>query len=64
MEQLPRLTLGNPYFCRVRDEHTVLVDKTAKLVELTNNNRVFLARPRRMGKTLLHTTLTELFGSL
>ena len=61
MEQLPRLTLGNPYFCRVRDEHTVLVDKTAKLVELTNNNRVFLARPRRMGKTLLHTTLTELF---
>ena len=61
MEQLPRLTLGNPYFCRVRDEHTVLVDKTAKLVELTNNHKVFLARPRRMGKTLLHTTLTELF---
>ncbi len=61
MEQLPRLTLGNPYFCRVRDEHTVLVDKTAKLVELANNHKVFLARPRRMGKTLLHTTLTELF---
>lgn len=61
MEQLPRLTLGNPYFGRVRDEHTVLVDKTAKLVELANNHKVFLARPRRMGKTLLHTTLTELF---
>ena len=43
------------YFCRIRDEHTILEDKTASLVALRTSHKVFLARPRRMGKALLHT---------
>ncbi len=40
----------------------VVVDKTAKLAELVNQRKVFIARPRRMGKTTLCSMLHELFA--
>lgn len=41
----------------------LFVDKTAKLAALVRNYQaVFIARPRRMGKTLMCSMLYELFA--
>lgn len=48
-------------FNRFREEGFLLVDKTAYLNDLIRESRVFLSRPRRFGKSLLLSTIAELF---
>ena len=60
---LPKIPLGVSDWSKLADKHKnyVFVDKTAKLAELAQNDTVFIARPRRMGKTTLCSMLYELF---
>ncbi len=61
---LPKIPLGVSDWNKLADNHKnyVVVDKTAKLAELAQNDTVFIARPRRMGKTTLCSMLYELFA--
>ena len=59
--ELQPLTICNHDFNDVIDRGTLFVDKTAKLADLVQNQMVFLARPRRMGKSTLLSMLKELF---
>ena len=61
---LPKIPLGVSDWSKLADKHKnyVFVDKTAKLAELAQNDTVFIARPRRMGKTTLCSMLYELFS--
>ena len=61
-EQLPQITIGNSDFLDVRFEGTLFVDKTAKIADLVKIKKVFFARPRRFGKSMLISMLTELFS--
>ena len=59
-----RLPLAIDYFASLRDKGKIYVDKTdliAKMVEI--DAPVFVARPRRFGKSLLCSTLAELFAN-
>ena len=57
-----RIPLANPSFSSIRKEKQIYVDKTDKIVELINSGRyLFLARPRRFGKTLLTSTIATIF---
>lgn len=50
-------------FSALREAKQLYVDKTALIGELiTDRRHVFLARPRRFGKSLLLTTLASLFA--
>ena len=48
-------------FNQLRKEGFLLVDKTARINDLIGECSVFLSRPRRFGKSLLLSTITELF---
>jgi hypothetical protein len=48
-------------FRAIIEKGYVYVDKTDLLAELTKKNAVFLSRPRRFGKSLLISTLAEIF---
>lgn len=55
MQQLP---IGISEFSELRKKKCVYVDKTKQIYSLLNkNNRTFLSRPRRFGKSLLVSTL-------
>ncbi|MDR2445093.1 MAG: AAA family ATPase, partial [Spirochaetaceae bacterium] len=58
-----RLPLGVQSFSKIREAECVYVDKTEKIYQLVTESMgpVFLARPRRFGKSLLCSTLVELF---
>lgn len=60
---ISRLPLGKSDFTQLRLNNQVYVDKTATLMELfgLGFDRVFFARPRRFGKSLLLSTLASLF---
>ena len=58
---LPEIVLGVPDYMSLREDNNFFIDKTAKLPSLVNMKRVFFARPRRFGKTLLISMLEELF---
>ena len=45
----------------IRQNQYLLVDKTAHICNLLDERKVFLSRPRRFGKTLLLSTIKELF---
>ena len=60
--KLQEITIGNADFTDVIKSGTLFVDKTAKLADLVENNKVFFARPRRLGKTMLLSMLEELFS--
>lgn len=45
----------------IRQNQFLLVDKTARILTLLRASKVFLARPRRFGKSLLLSTINELF---
>ena len=60
--KLQAITIGNADFKDVIDSGTLFVDKTAKLAKLAQFKKVFLTRPRRFGKTLMLSTLQELFA--
>lgn len=56
------LPIGIQSFKRIIEEDFVYIDKTKYIHELTKTGvYYFLARPRRFGKTLLCTTLEQLF---
>ena len=62
-EALPHIITTSSDFLQFRERHALLIDKTALLQELVDLGRVFLARPRRFGKSLLVSMLAELFTS-
>jgi hypothetical protein len=56
------LPIGIQSFEKLRNANAVYVDKTQHIWNLVNNGSVyFLSRPRRFGKSLLVSTLSELF---
>ena len=60
--KLKKLPLGYSDFKRIVDEDCVYVDKTQLIHQMiTSGGYYFLSRPRRFGKSLLVSTLTELF---
>ncbi|MDR3093338.1 MAG: AAA family ATPase, partial [Bacteroidales bacterium] len=58
MEKLP---IGIQSFEKLRSEDYLYVDKTKEIYQLTSSNIVFLSRPRRFGKSLLISTIGELY---
>ncbi|KZX15685.1 ATP-binding protein [Methanobrevibacter curvatus] len=59
MQELPT---GTQSFSVLRENNYLYVDKTKDILKLTKNGRInFLSRPRRFGKSLLVSTLKELF---
>ena len=63
-KQLSRLPLGISDFAKLREagQNYLYVDKTARILDLLNaSNYLFLARPRRFGKSLLCSTLKYLY---
>ena len=60
---MKKLPIGLQTFSELICENYIYVDKTAKIHELiTTGKYYFLARPRRFGKSLLISTLAELFA--
>ncbi len=63
LPRLLRLPIGIQTFSEIRDENYAYVDKTAMAIDLiTNYKYVFLARPRRFGKSLFLDTLHNIFA--
>lgn len=59
---LPKLPIGIQSFIRLREDGYLYVDKTQHIHDLMDAGPfLFLARPRRFGKSLLITTLREIF---
>ncbi|GAP72722.1 hypothetical protein SAMD00024442_4_77 [Candidatus Symbiothrix dinenymphae] len=58
---MKKLPLGIRSFEQLRDEGCLYVDKTEDVLQLTESHFVFLTRPRRFGKSLLVSTLEELY---
>ena len=62
MTQLAKLPIGIQTFSEIREEGYVYVDKTPLIHRLvTEGKYYFLSRPRRFGKSLLVSTLQDLF---
>ena len=63
MKPIPEDT-GSFYDIRTAKPQMLYVDKTAYLHRLVTSSRkcLFLARPRRFGKSLMITTLKEIFN--
>ena len=60
---MKKLPIGIQNFAKLRNEDCVYVDKTALIYSLiTKGSYYFLARPRRFGKSLLVSTLQEIFS--
>ncbi len=59
---MQKLPIGVQDFRKIRENDYLYVDKTALIYQLTVNNYYFLSRPRRFGKSLLLSTLKELFS--
>ena len=59
MQNLP---IGIQTFRKIREDDNLYVDKTKQIHNLITTNKVyFLSRPRRFGKSLLISTLEEIF---
>ncbi|MEZ4658973.1 MAG: AAA family ATPase [Caldilineaceae bacterium] len=59
---MQKLPIGEQFFARLRNRNMLYVDKTEQIYNLMNvGTHVFLSRPRRFGKSLLTTTLKEIF---
>ncbi|GHT04321.1 ATPase AAA [Bacteroidia bacterium] len=58
---MKKLPIGIQSFEKLRSEGFLYVDKTKEIHQLTSSNIVFLSRPRRFGKSLLISTLGELY---
>ncbi|MDR3124328.1 MAG: AAA family ATPase, partial [Endomicrobium sp.] len=59
---MKRLPIGTQSFEVLRRSGNIYVDKTEHIYNLISNGRIyFLSRPRRFGKSLLISTLKELF---
>lgn len=62
LEIMKKLPLGLQTFSKVINDEYIYVDKTKYIYELINENCVFFARPHCFGKSLLCSTLKELFS--
>ncbi len=60
---MKNLPLGEQTFKNIIEDNKLYVDKTQEIYKLleTKNKYFFLSRPRRFGKSLLITTLQEIF---
>jgi hypothetical protein len=58
---MKKLPIGIQSFEVLRSEDYLYVDKTQEILQLTSSHIVFLSRPRRFGKSLLISTLGELY---
>jgi hypothetical protein len=58
---MKKLPLGIQTFSKVINGNYIYVDKTQVIYKLIQGNCVFFARPRRFGKSLLCSTLEDLF---
>ena len=59
---MKRLPIGKQDFADIRKRDLLYVDKTKQIYELINRaDLFFLSRPRRFGKSLLLSTLNQLF---
>ncbi|MDR0913054.1 MAG: ATP-binding protein [Methanobrevibacter sp.] len=59
MKKLPK---GIQTFSKIRENNYIYIDKTEDIYNLINNGEIyFLSRPRRFGKSLLISTMEELF---
>src|SRR5579862_8640268 len=60
---MKKLPIGLQTFSKLINERCVYIDKTALIYQLiTEGSYYFLSRPRRFGKSLLISTLEELFS--
>jgi hypothetical protein len=61
-KKLQQLPIGKQTFKDVIEENNLYIDKTKIALNLIQNNKyIFLARPRRFGKSLFMDTLQEIF---
>lgn len=61
-KKLQQLPIGKQTFKDVIEENNLYIDKTKIALKLIQNNKyIFLARPRRFGKSLFMDTLQEIF---
>lgn len=59
---LQALPIGSSDFSTLRENNEIYVDKTALMFQLAKSRgKIFLARPRRFGKSLLISTFDSLF---
>jgi len=59
---MKKLPIGIQTFQKIIDGDYLYIDKTQDIYELiTNNSYIFLSRPRRFGKSLLVSTIKEVF---
>ena len=58
---LTPITTSLADFRLIRQRQYLFVDKSAHIYKLRNEDKVFLSRPRRFGKSLLLSTINELF---
>ncbi|KZX12799.1 ATP-binding protein [Methanobrevibacter curvatus] len=60
---MQKLPIGIQTFSKIREKNYLYVDKTEDISNLIENGEIyFLSRPRRFGKSLLVSTLKELFS--
>ena len=60
--KLKKLPIGQSSFEIIIEENNLYVDKTEKIYELLNTTKFnFLSRPRRFGKSLLMSTIKNIF---
>ena len=60
--KLKKLPIGQSSIERIIAENNLYVDKTDKIYELLNTTKFnFLSRPRRFGKSLLMSTIKNIF---
>ena len=60
--KLKRLPIGIQSFRKLREGNYLYVDKTEYIYKLiTENDYIFLSRPRRFGKSLSISTIGEIF---
>lgn len=64
IDKIPKLPLDIQEFDRIRGDDFIYVDKTGYIARLINSNWTyfFLSRPRRFGKSLLVSTMKEIFS--
>jgi hypothetical protein len=60
---MKKLPIGIQTFSKIIKDNYLYVDKTPEIVELIESGEYFfLSRPRRFGKSLLISTLSEIFS--
>ena len=61
MKKLPKLPIGIQDFEELRRNNYIYIDKTQYIEHLLEGKYYFLSRPRRFGKSLLLSTLRDVF---